>query len=61
MNIGKKSNKNGFTLVELIVVVVIFGMIMGAILNFMKPANEIHNDTQATMDANVISSGRVYG
>ena len=59
MNIGKKSNKNGFTLVELIVVVVIFGMIMGAILNFMKPANEIHNDTQATMDANVISSGLI--
>jgi prepilin-type N-terminal cleavage/methylation domain-containing protein len=57
MNI--KKNKNGFTLVELIVVVCIFGIILSAILNFIKPANEIHNDTQATMDANVISSGLI--
>ena len=57
MNI--KKNKHGFTLVELVVVVCIFGIILSAILNFMKPANEIHNDTQATMDANVISSGLI--
>ncbi len=53
----KKTNKKGFTLVELIVVVCIFGIILGAILNFIKPANEIHKDTQATMDANIMSSG----
>lgn len=53
----KKANKNGFTLVELMVVVIIFGMIMACILNFIKPANEVHDDAQATMDANVISSG----
>lgn len=57
MNI--KKNKNGFTLVELVVVVCIFGIILSAILNFIKPANEIHADTQATMDANVISSGLI--
>ncbi len=59
MNNSKKKNLNGFTLVELIVVVSIFGMIMVAILNFIKPANELHNDTQATMDANLISSGLI--
>ena len=52
-----KKNKKGFTLVELIVVVGIFGVILSAMLNFIKPANQIHNDIQATRDANVISSG----
>ena len=32
-------NRKGFTLVELIVVVTIFGVILGAILNMIKPAN----------------------
>lgn len=58
MNI-KRKNKNGFTLVELVVVMAIFGMILSCILNFMKPANDVHNDVQATMDANVISSGLI--
>ena len=55
----KKTNKKGFTLVELVVVVAIFGIILGTILNFIKPANNLHNDVQATMDANIISSGVV--
>ena len=53
----KRKNKHGFTLVELVVVMCIFGMILSCILNFMKPANEVHEDVQATMDANIISSG----
>ena len=55
----KRKNKKGFTLVELVVVMCIFGMILSCILNFIKPANEVHNDVQATMDANVISSGLI--
>ena len=57
--IFKRKNKKGFTLVELVVVMCIFGMILSCILNFIKPANEVHNDVQATMDANVISSGLI--
>ena len=43
-------NRKGFTLVELIVVVTIFGVILGAILNMIKPA---------TMESNVIGSGLI--
>ncbi|MBQ7071416.1 MAG: type II secretion system protein, partial [Ruminococcus sp.] len=53
----RKANKNGFTLVELVVVVCIFGIILGAILNIIKPTNEIYNDADATMHTNVIGSG----
>ncbi len=54
---NKKANKNGFTLVELIVVVCIFGIILGAILNIIRPTNDIYNDADATMHTNVIGSG----
>lgn len=53
----RKANKNGFTLVELIVVLCIFGIILGAILNIIRPTNEIYNDADATMHTNVIGSG----
>ena len=52
-------NKKGFTLVELIVVLAIFGMIMGVILNMIKPTQEIYNDTDATMETNLKGSALV--
>ncbi|RGI10669.1 prepilin-type N-terminal cleavage/methylation domain-containing protein [Ruminococcus sp. TF12-2] len=56
-----KMNKNrkGFTLVELIVVVTIFGVILGAILNMIKPANNVYHDADATMESNIIGSGLI--
>ena len=52
-----KKNNKGFTLVELIVVLCIFGIIMGAILNIIKPTNEVYSDANDTMHTNVIGSG----
>lgn len=52
-------NRKGFTLVELIVVVTIFGVILGAILNMIKPANNVYHDADATMESNVIGSGLI--
>lgn len=57
MKINK--NRKGFTLVELIVVVTIFGVILGAILNMIKPANNVYHDADATMESNVIGSGLI--
>lgn len=52
-------NRKGFTLVELIVVVTIFGVILGAILNMIKPANNVYHDADATMESNIIGSGLI--
>lgn len=52
-------NRRGFTLVELIVVVTIFGVILGAILNMIKPANNVYHDADATMESNIIGSGLI--
>ena len=41
-------NRKGFTLVELIVVVTIFGVILGAILNMIKPANNTYRQKTAS-------------
>ncbi|MBR1423145.1 MAG: prepilin-type N-terminal cleavage/methylation domain-containing protein [Ruminococcus sp.] len=54
---NNKMNKKGFTLVELIVVMAIFGIIMGAILNIIRPTNTIYNQADTTMHTNVIGSG----
>lgn len=52
-------NRKGFTLVELIVVVTIFGVILGAILNMIRPANDVYHDADATMESNIIGSGLI--
>ncbi|MCR5019634.1 prepilin-type N-terminal cleavage/methylation domain-containing protein [Ruminococcus sp.] len=52
----KKFNKKGFTLVELIVVSTIMVMVMGAILNFIRPLNRYYERTQAMDDTNDIGS-----
>ena len=54
---NKQMNKKGFTLVELVVVMAIFGMIMGAILSIIRPTNTIYNQADTTMHTNVIGSG----
>lgn len=54
-----KKNNKGFTLVELIVVAAIMSIMMGAILNFIKPINEFYNSTWATTDATDIGNGVV--
>lgn len=52
----KKSNKKGFTLVELIVVSTIMVMIMGAILNFIQPMNHFYTRTLYNSDSNDVGN-----
>ena len=52
----KKTNKKGFTLVELIIVATIMVMIMGAILNWIRPMNKFYDRTQELADSNDIGS-----
>ena len=39
--------------------VTIFGVILGAILNTIKPATNVYHDADATMESNVIGSGLI--
>ena len=52
----KKNNKKGFTLVELVVVATIMVMIMGSILNWIRPMNKFYDRTRAMADTNDIGS-----
>ncbi|MBQ8965758.1 prepilin-type N-terminal cleavage/methylation domain-containing protein [Ruminococcus sp.] len=53
---NKKTNKKGFTLVELVIVSMIMVAIMGAILNFVQPINRFYKRTQYNADANDIGN-----
>ncbi|SFC45596.1 PilW family protein [Ruminococcus albus] len=52
----KKNNKKGFTLIELVIVATIMVMIMGAILNWIRPMNKFYERTQALADSNDVGS-----
>jgi prepilin-type N-terminal cleavage/methylation domain-containing protein len=52
----KNTNKKGFTLVELIIVATIMVMIMGAILNWIRPMNKFYQRTQSLADTNDVGS-----
>jgi len=52
----KKNNKKGFTLIELVIVATIMVMIMGAILNWVRPMNKFYQRTQSLSDTNDIGS-----
>ena len=52
----KKNNKKGFTLIELVIVATIMVMIMGAILNWIRPMNKFYQRTQAIADSNDVGS-----
>lgn len=47
MKTAKKTNNAGFTLIELIVVMALMAIIMGAILNFIQPTASLYSSTNA--------------
>ncbi len=50
MNRLKKSNRSGFTLIELIVVMALMAIIMGAILRFIQPTAKLYSTTNAYLN-----------
>lgn len=50
MKTAKKTNNAGFTLIELIVVMAIMSIIMGAILNFIRPTATLYSTTNAYLN-----------
>lgn len=52
----KRSNKKGFTLVELIVVGTMMVIILGAILNLIEPINNFYKNVQTTANSNDIGN-----
>lgn len=47
---NKKNNRSGFTLVELIVVMCLMGIIMGAVLNFIQPTAKLYKTTNTYLN-----------
>ena len=46
----KKKNNSGFTLVELIIVIALLSLMMGAILQLMDPIRNVYHDTLDTVN-----------
>lgn len=57
MNNKLKKNQDGFTLVELIVVVALMAIVFGALMNVIKPTNQFFQDSEAFKDEVMISEG----
>lgn len=53
----KNNNQNGFTLVELIVVMAMMSIIFGALMNIISPTKKFFNETEAFKDELVLSQG----
>lgn len=53
----KKNLENGFTLVELIVVMAIMSIIFGALMNVVNPTSKFFNEAEAFKDELVLSQG----
>lgn len=54
---SKKNLENGFTLVELIVVMAMMSIIFGALMNVVNPTNKFFNEAEAFKDELVLSQG----
>lgn len=52
-----KKNQDGFTLVELIVVIALMAIVFGALMNVIKPTNQFFQDTEAFKDEVMITEG----
>ena len=50
----KKKNNSGFTLVELIIVVALLAIMMGAILKLMDPIRSVYKDTYDTVNTKTV-------
>lgn len=51
----KKKNQNGFTLVELVIVVCLMGIIMAAVMGLLSPATRFYNKVQNTKDQEAVA------
>ena len=51
----KRKTLKGFTLIEMIIVVAVFGMIMAVVLSFLDPVRKVYTRTYIESDAQAIS------
>lgn len=53
---NKTKNRAGFTLVELVVVITMFSILFGAILNLLQPVNKSFQDAESVTNTNKVGS-----